>query len=129
DRRVLQMNAGRTRLHQRRRRLVDLVREGKVVEVRLARPGSRAGKADGVAHTPRPAEDFDLVLVLRVDRLALDVAELREDVCCHGPPPARTATGPGFMPSTASQGCGSPSSSDSYTGRAPRQAGRATRRR
>src|SRR5262249_52391902 len=44
---------------------------------------ARRGERPGVRHTPGPAQYLDLVLVLVIDRLALDVAELREDVRCQ----------------------------------------------
>ena len=82
DRRFLQMLTGGAPFHQHRGGLVDLVGERKIVEARLPRPtsASASGQLRGVRHTPRPAQHLDLVLVLVVQRLALDVADLREDV-------------------------------------------------
>ena len=92
DRRFLQVHTRRARLHQHRRRLVDVVGEGEVVEARLALPASAsAPHLTGVRHAPRPAQHLDLALVLVVQRFALDVADLREDVRRHNEPPLLAA--------------------------------------
>jgi predicted TPR repeat methyltransferase len=85
DRRFFDVLTGGARFQEIRRRLVDAMEERKVVEGRLARAATpaRAGRA-GLAHAPGPGEHLDLVFVLAVERLALDVAELCEDVRCHG---------------------------------------------
>src|SRR4249919_1073411 len=80
------MLTGGASLEQQRRGLVDLVGERKILELRLSCTTSALRHLRAVRHTPGPAQDLDLVLVFVVQRLALDVADLREDVCCHGSP-------------------------------------------
>src|SRR5262245_61804524 len=81
DRRVLDVLTGRARLHQHRRRLVDVVREVEIVEVRLALAAAAAVRhGAALRHAPGPREDLDLALVLVVERFALDVPYLRENV-------------------------------------------------
>ena len=93
DRRFLDVLAGRARLHQHRRRLVDVMGEVEIVEARLALAAAAAvGHGAALLHAPGPREHFDLVLVLGVERFALDVADLRENVCCHNDAPVLRVT-------------------------------------
>src|SRR6266545_3435610 len=88
DRRILDMHTGRARFQEHRRRLVDIVGKREIAEVRLAHAATTpAASRAGVRHTPRPAQDLDLVFVLVVQRFALDVPDLRENVRCHDNPP------------------------------------------
>src|SRR5688500_12140896 len=64
---VLEVRTGGTRLHQRRRCLIDPMDDGQVLKGRLAR--ARAGSpakrhVTRVRDTPGKREDFDFVLVL-----------------------------------------------------------------
>src|SRR6266508_2737780 len=102
DRRFLQVHACSARLHQHRRSFVDLVGKGEVLELWLAgpRPSTSTCRRDRVCHTPGPAQDFDLVLVLVVQGLTLDVTELREDVCCHDGTSCRSDSRLGARPAS-----------------------------
>src|SRR4029078_5318205 len=81
DGRFLEVLAGRARAHQRGRGLVDLMGNRQIPERRLAR--STAVDVARIASAPGVRQDFDLVLVLVVDRLALDVPELGKDISRH----------------------------------------------
>ena len=84
DGRFLDVLPGRACPQQFRRGLVEVMREGEVVERRLACATSAApGDRPALRHAPGPGEHFDLVLVLVVERFTLDAADFREDVCCH----------------------------------------------
>src|SRR6266545_2556376 len=71
--------------HQRRRGLVQELRDGDVVDVDLARPVAAARMASGcLIHPPAKGFDMNLVLVLVVLGFALDAIQLEEHVDCHG---------------------------------------------
>src|SRR6185437_3222002 len=75
--------------HDVRRSRVDVLGDGDVVEAGLAGAATATVmKGTGVRDAPLPAEDVDLVLVLLVDRLALDAIELEKHVHCHDTDPS-----------------------------------------
>src|SRR4029077_4337498 len=81
DGRVLQVRARRTRLHERGRRLVDIVNDGKILEGRLARATTTTrSRGTRVRYTPREREHLDFVFVFVVERFPFDVPNLCKDV-------------------------------------------------
>jgi hypothetical protein len=76
--------AGGAGFEKLRRRLVDVVNDGEALEGRLPRTRAAADfQPVAVRDAPREGEHLNLVLVFGVDRLALDVADLRKDVGGH----------------------------------------------
>src|SRR5947208_671001 len=77
-----QVAAGRARLQQPRRGLVDRVGKRKVVEGRPAGASATAAGTNGrsICDTPGERQHLDFILVLVVGGFAFDVPDLRKDV-------------------------------------------------
>src|SRR5690606_40803464 len=76
-------------LLKRRRRLVDPLGHAEVLDVHLAGAAARRDmRGAALAHSPRPGENIDLVLVDIVRRFAFDIRELQKHVNSHGTPPS-----------------------------------------
>ena len=80
----LQVLTRRARLQQQRRRLVDGVNDGQILEGRLAGAGTTTGtNGRSIGDAPGERQHLDFVLVLGVGGFAFDVANLCKDVRCH----------------------------------------------
>src|SRR6478609_6995215 len=78
DRRVLDVQAGRTRRQELWGGLVYTVDDRQILECRLSGAAASAGGGrPGIRDTPGEREHLDLVLVLGVKRFAFDVPDLR----------------------------------------------------
>src|SRR5262249_43031151 len=82
--RLLDVLAARTREEELRRRLVHAHREVEVAELHLP-SGAATRTTSDVRQAPAERHELDLVLVLRVQALALDALDLQEDVSQQAP--------------------------------------------
>ena len=91
DRRVVQVLAGRARLHEQRRGLINAVDDHEILKRCFPRCDATDADTDWrrIGHAPREGQDLNFILVFRIDRLAFDVPKLRRNVLRPCDPPAR----------------------------------------